>query len=85
MFGLYKIWVAPKNGINETLGWKQMGGDHHLYYNGTHWRISEKKIDIDTGSFGLSSNSDIRTFPPTNWTVWNFEKKWIPDDKVNPT
>ena len=22
------------------------------------------------------------TFPPTKWTVWNFQKKWIPDDKV---
>ena len=33
------------------------------------------------GDNGLISNSDISTFPPTNWSVW-YGQKWIPDDKV---
>ena len=57
-----------------------MGGDHHFYHNGTHWRIDkygDKKL------LGLSSYSDKNTFPPTNWTVWDkFEQKWIPDDDI---
>ena len=76
MFGLFQL-------RNNRLGWRQSGGNHLLYYNGTHWRIDTmRKEDIMwKRDNGLISNSDTRIFPPTNWSVWN-GKKWIPDDKV---
>ena len=81
MFGLFKIWVAPKDGIKKTLGWRQCGGNHDLFYNGTHWKIESWGTGELGGENGLASNCNKSIFPPKNWSVWN-GKKWISDDKV---
>ena len=87
-FGLYKKESSQRNGRPV---YKQLGSYHEHYLYNEYWRGRDSWVlkMKHEDSPHLRSKSDRDIFPPTNWTVFAWNRKmengmasWIPDNQL---